>query len=158
MNKQSLYIFDIDGTLADNSHRKHFVEKRDDSLEDWKPDWRAFEAACGSDAPNYPVIRTLGKIWQAMSEVWFFTGRSEKSREVTMQWLAYNTPLGFDIPNHHLVMRMDGDTRPDHVIKQEMLDAMLPEDRDRLIDDRNAVVNMWRRNGVACFQVAPGDF
>ena len=25
-------------------------------------------------------------------------------------------------------------------------------------DDRDKVVAMWRRNGVACFQVAEGDF
>ena len=38
---------------------------------------------------------------------------------------------------------------------------MSPEDRARLVmvfDDRDRVVNMWRRNGVVCAQVAPGDF
>jgi hypothetical protein len=43
-------------------------------------------------------------------------------------------------------------------------EAPLPEhpiDRERLVgafDDRQRVVDMWRRNGITCFQVAPGDF
>ena len=27
-----------------------------------------------------------------------------------------------------------------------------------VFDDRTKVVNMWRENGLSCFQVAPGDF
>ncbi|WP_457852111.1 phosphatase domain-containing protein [Mycolicibacterium conceptionense] len=27
-----------------------------------------------------------------------------------------------------------------------------------IFDDRNRVVDMWRRLGLACFQVAEGDF
>ena len=33
--------------------------------------------------------------------------------------------------------------------------------KDRILcvfDDRTKVVNMWRDNGLSCFQVAPGDF
>lgn len=38
---------------------------------------------------------------------------------------------------------------------------MLLVDRDRLVavfDDRARVVRMWRKAGITCFQVAPGDF
>jgi hypothetical protein len=27
-----------------------------------------------------------------------------------------------------------------------------------VVDDRQKVVDMWRENGLTCFQVAPGDF
>jgi hypothetical protein len=59
------------------------------------------------------------------------------------------------------MMRPIGDSRPDDVLKQEFLDRMLIVDRERLVavfDDRDKVVAMWRRNGIACFQVAPGNF
>jgi hypothetical protein len=52
-------------------------------------------------------------------------------------------------------------TPPDDQLKESWLKAMSPEDRARLVmtfDDRDRVVAMWRRNGVVCAQVAPGDF
>jgi hypothetical protein len=37
---------------------------------------------------------------------------------------------------------------------------LFPDKSDILciFDDRDKVVKMWRSNGIACFQVAPGDF
>lgn len=58
-------------------------------------------------------------------------------------------------------MRPAGDTTPDHELKQSWLLSLPNEDRERLMcafDDRQRVVDMWRRNGVLCCQVAPGDF
>jgi hypothetical protein len=43
-----------------------------------------------------------------------------------------------------------------------VVDELSPtHDRMRLMcvfDDRDKVVKMWRDEGVACFQVAPGEF
>jgi hypothetical protein len=50
---------------------------------------------------------------------------------------------------------------PDDVLKRQWFDAMLRDDRERLVatfDDRDRVVKMWRDAGVTCFQVAPGEF
>jgi hypothetical protein len=58
-------------------------------------------------------------------------------------------------------MRPDGDHTEDTALKSDWYDAMLEEDKDRLMfvfEDRTRVVNMWRSKGVPCFQVAPGDF
>jgi hypothetical protein len=56
-------------------------------------------------------------------------------------------------------MRKDGDFRADNVVKQEILDAHIDKDRVLFVlDDRQQVVDMWRRNGLTCFQVAEGNF
>ncbi|WGN90708.1 PseT-like polynucleotide kinase phosphatase [Burkholderia phage vB_BglM_WTB] len=58
-------------------------------------------------------------------------------------------------------MRPHGDTTPDDQLKRKWLHSLSPVDRARLIavfDDRQKVVDMWRSEGVPCFQVAPGDF
>ena len=58
-------------------------------------------------------------------------------------------------------MRPANDFTPDAQLKESWLHAMHPEDRARLVavfEDRDRVVAMWRRNGVQCFQAAPGDF
>ena len=40
------------------------------------------------------------------------------------------------------------------------LDDIFPDKNDifAVFDDRQQVVDMWRANGLTCFQVAEGDF
>lgn len=166
-----LYIFDLDGTIALIEHRRHFVEARrcldagchgkgcelcDGS--GWrKPNWRAFFAACVDDLPNLPVIDTLMSLLDAGADVWVWSGRSAEVMEQTKTWLQDHL-IADDIP---LCMRLEGDFTPDEELKAGWLDAMSAYDRRRLVavfDDRNKVVAMWRSRGVACFQVALGEF
>lgn len=50
-----IYIFDIDGTLADLSHRLHFIQKK-------PADWDGFFAACSDDAPIPEVIELIQRL------------------------------------------------------------------------------------------------
>jgi hypothetical protein len=57
-------------------------------------------------------------------------------------------------------MRAAGDTRNDAIVKGELFDIHV-RDRYRVrfvLDDRNRVVDWWRRIGLRCWQVAPGNF
>jgi FMN phosphatase YigB (HAD superfamily) len=144
-----LYIFDLDGTLADISHRRHLVEapaKR----------WRDFYAACTGDVPNEPVVRTAQGLTIAGAEVWVWSGRSDEVQLETEEWLRRH------VCTHSLLrMRQAKDHQPDVKLKRSWLQSMDPVDRARLVavfDDRDGVVRMWRAEGVACFQVAPGNF
>ena len=47
---------------------------------------------------------------------------------------------------------------PDDVLKQNWLNDLDKKDILCVFDDRQKVVDMWRNNGISCFQVAPGDF
>lgn len=151
-----LYIFDLDGTLALIEHRVHMLQGSD-------PDrWRHFYAACDRDQPNAPVLATFDRIRRSGAEVWIFSGRTEDVREKTIDWLLQHTGMTrSELEGPLLNMREAGDTTPDDVLKEQWLDSMLIDDRRRLVaafDDRDRVVAMWRRRGVACFQVAPGGF
>lgn len=158
-----LYIFDLDGTLANIDHRQHFV------VGDAK-DWRAFFAACVHDVPNLPVIRTLQALRSAGAECWIWSGRSDEVRPATVEWLCkhgcFGWPTGF-LPAwpfgapERFRMRAAGDFRPDEELKLGWLGDLDPPERNRLtavFDDRDKVVAMWRSFGVPCFQVAPGAF
>ena len=46
------YIFDIDGTLMNIDHRRHYVEGD-------KKDWKSFVDNIKHDTPNYPVVNIL---------------------------------------------------------------------------------------------------
>lgn len=153
-----LYIFDLDGTLALIDHRRHFVTMTDGRT---AADWRAFFLACTLDEPNWPVIGTLGALIKSGADVWIWSGRSSEVMNQTVAWLQRYLPTEVDPDELQLCMRIEGDFTPDEQLKEQWLQALSEYDRKRLVavfDDRDKVVSMWRRNGVACFQVAPGEF
>lgn len=159
MSRKPLYIFDIDGTVADLTHRLPAITC--DS-----PQWDDFYEACDKDDPISNVITTARKLLESGCELWFFTGRMNSGdvKKKTLTWLNKHVTHGFynirGLENR-VVMRPPADYRADNIIKLEMLENMLEIDRNRLVatfDDRQRVVDMWRENNVQCFQVAEGDF
>ena len=47
----------------------------------------------------------------------------------------------------------------DSALKQMWLDTLIDKDDVfAVFDDRQQVVDMWRSNGLTCFQVADGNF
>ena len=154
-----LYIFDIDGTISNLEHRLHLITKplaQVTTTEFWKPDWDEFHRQVKLDKPIDNVIKTL-RYLASYAEIWFFTGRMETCRQATINWIYDNVRSGPVM----VEMRGIGDYRPDWQVKQGMLDNMLDIDFERLVavfDDRQQVVDMWRRNGITCFQCAKGDF
>lgn len=142
-------LFDIDGTLADIRHRRIHLERK-------KPDWQAFHAEIGSDTPNGPIVELYKSLWMAAThELVLVTGRHERSRTLTEQWLAWN-----EIPFGRILMRADDDFRADYVIKEEILMELLKTGKEIefVVDDRQQVVDMWRRNGITCLQCDIGNF
>jgi len=129
---------------------------------EFKPNWPAFYAACVDDEPNTPVIRVMHSLLYAAADIRIFSGRSDEVRKQTIQWLLLHTSLYTrELNTVTLRMRKQGDYTPDEVLKKQWFDELPTHDRMRLMcvfDDRDKVVKMWRDNGVACFQVAPGEF
>ncbi len=145
------FIFDIDGTLADNSHRTHHLLKK-------PKDWDAYHAATADDLPHQHIIDVAYSLSQSRPVV-FCTGRHEGLREITLNWLFENGVM--ILPNSaNLYMRKEGDHRPDHVIKLELLAQICADGFSPIMvfDDRTSVVDAWRKAGIPCAQVAPGDF
>ena len=141
-------IVDIDGTLADNSHRRHFLQRHEHK------DWDSFYAACGADAPIMPVILTVQALSRFFSVV-LCSGRLERCREDTQVWLAEQ-----EVPYDQLLLRPEGDFTDDAELKRRMLGLLRMEGYEPflVIDDRQKVVDMWRAEGLVCLQAAKGDF
>lgn len=150
MRIKSVVIFDVDGTLADIRHRRIFLDES-------PPNWRDFNAAMGDDVPNEPIAELYRTLWQAdMYELIIVSGRSERFRMITEQWLAWN-----EIPFKRLLMRAADDQRADHHVKQDIHNQITSTEGKTIefvVDDRQQVVDMWRRNGVTCLQCDIGDF
>lgn len=152
-----MIIFDLDGTLADCEHRRHFIDPSYDQSykgysrkkscdcpfphsndpwvkEDgkkWKPRWDKFEDACDLDTPIQPVIdRWNEQITLGMMNVHqIWSGRSERVRDKTMAWLDQHL-LCFN-PNQ-LKMRPIGDSQPDDELKETWLNEYLASMYPRL--------------------------
>ena len=152
MNKKTV-IFDLDGTLALIDKRRALATK------DGKMDWDVFFRADNIklDVPNTPVIKMAQMLDSQGFNIVILSGRSKVSYRTTRQWLFQN-----DVPFDDLHMRPTSDDwhyMKDSDLKQIWLDTVVDKDDVfAVFDDRNQVVDMWRKNGLTCFQVADGDF
>lgn len=149
--QKKVIVFDIDGTVANIEHRRHWVQNK-------PKNWPAFNKAMHLDTPHADVIWLLQVLAaQEDVEIVFASGRGEEQRAVTEAWLA--EIIGAD-KFSMLLMRPAGDFRRDDIIKEEILDKLIAMGKkpEMVFDDRNQVVDMWRRRGIRCMQVAPGDF
>lgn len=153
-----MIIFDLDGTLADCEHRRHLVNGRSRGE---TPQWDEFYRRCVYDEPIIPMVFTCKTMALAHNiEIW--SGRSLAVLNETTEWLDKYLRFNGDMPAwNELRMRPVGDTTPDDQLKERWLKehaAAGKEPIDLVFDDRKKVVDMWRRNGIMCAQVAPGDF
>jgi HAD superfamily, subfamily IIIB (Acid phosphatase) len=141
-------IFDIDGTLANITHRRHHVETK-------PKNWPDFKKAAHLDTPVEAVAILARSLKTLAHRIILCSGRGEDERTTTVAWLAKH-----QINYHALYMRATGDYRDDDIIKSEMLARMRADGYrpDIAFDDRDRVVKMWRTNGIICAQVAEGNF
>jgi hypothetical protein len=142
-----IIICDVDGTIANIDHRKHYLEQK-------PKNWDAFYEACDGDLPKDEICQLLNCMEEAGYVVIYVSGRRESTRGKTKRWIDRH---GF--PPGDLLMRAEGDFRSDVIVKREIYERELKQHFVLFVlDDRSSVVAMWRDLGLTCLQVAPGDF
>lgn len=136
--KPKAWIFDIDGTLSLKGDRNPYEHDKSDKDEPCE----TVRAIYNALIKEYKII--------------IFTGRDEKHRELTENWLFWHGFTNYEI----LLMRTHKDERKDHIIKAEKYISKIEPNYDVIgvLDDRTRVVNMWRGMDLVCLQVRPGDF
>ena len=143
----NVVVFDLDGTLADCSHRLHHIKGE-------TKDWDAFYASVKYDAP-IPEMVKLCKSLHVLNKIVICTGRSDVCKNDTVDWLWTN-----GLQCDALFMRKANDRRPDYVVKLDLLKQMRISGFDpyMVFEDRSQVVKMWRDAGIRCLQVCEGDY
>jgi len=147
-------IFDLDGTLALIDDRRVVSTKPNGKI-----NWDIFfdPKNIDLDKPNLPVIKMAQLLKQQGFRIVILSGRLKTTKDATTQWLQK-----FDVPFDVIKMRPDSKDfkfMPDDDLKQGWLDSLFPnKDIFAVFDDRAKVVDMWRKNGLTCFQVADGNF
>ncbi|EFW1905025.1 AAA family ATPase [Shigella sonnei] len=143
--KPKAVIFDLDGTLALHVARGPYELDK-----------------LSTDATNPMVVEYVKMLHQAGYTIITVSGRESGTKEdsmcyyeATKKWMD-----SFSIPWEMHIQRNQGDTRKDDVVKEELFwNCIAPYyDVKLAVDDRNQVVEMWRRIGLECWQVNHGDF
>ncbi|MEU4063187.1 HAD family acid phosphatase [Streptomyces wedmorensis] len=134
-DNRPLAVFDLDNTLAATAHRQHYLERK-------PKDWDAFFAAAPDDPP---LDEGIGLCHEAAEEceVVYLTGRPERCRRATVEWLAEQ-----GLPEGAVHMRRHRDFRPARVTKVEVLRRLAADRTVRmLVDDDMAVCDAAEEAG-----------
>jgi len=146
-----LIVFDVDGTLANVDHRRHFVERPNGE----KKDWKSFNDHMVHDTAHVDIMWMAQTFAVAGNRNIICTGRHRHKEQVTRDFLQK-----FNVPFVDLFMRPDDDFRDDSIVKVELLQEIRAKHGEPWLwlDDRSRVVDAVRAAGVRVLQVAPGDF
>jgi predicted kinase len=149
-DKPSAIVCDLDGTLCNVEHRRHYVRKPPGA----KKDWKGFFSEMKNDTENKWCRELLHRFRDSYSIV-LCSGRPDNYRKDTEEWLKNNL-VEYDT----LFMRNRSDSRQDDITKEVILDFEILTRYTPyfMIDDRSQVVKMWRKRGYVVLQCDQGDF
>lgn len=171
-----MIIFNLDGTLTNYDHRKHFVDlnyfidknklsidssledvlKRNGDIQNWIPNWKYFYEACNGDTPIIPTIEIFHTLQAQEKKVQIWSGRCESVRDKTHKWLVDNLSIHFctrfcEIED--LKMRPIGDYTPDNKLKEQWLDEALSrgENIEFVFENDYHSIKMFRKREIFVF-------
>lgn len=138
-------VFDIDGVLADVSHRLHHLEGPD-------KDWDGFFDAAVDDRVLVDGLSRVRQMVELGKSCVYLSGRPERTRTITVEWFQRH-----DFPALDLYLRPDMDRRPARLFKPSVLERLGgPSGIEMVFDDDDAVVEQLQVLGYAVTHVLWG--
>ena len=147
-------VFDLDGTLSDETHRAHLREAGD---------WAGYYQACDQDAPINSTMTIFNQVlfycYRVLQgdnhRVQIWTGREITVGLQTRNWLfEYSVPYRYYCDRVYIAMRPKGDYRPATELKQEFMDTHGKP--DLVFEDQPYMVDFWTNAGVDCLLLHRG--
>lgn len=127
---------DIDGVLADPSHRVHYLEHT-------PKDWKAFFRTCNEDTVLPEGLARVNELVGAGIAIAYVSGRPQYVQTKTETWLREH---GF--PAAPMFLRPARDFRPAPTLKREVYTRLRKEfEIHVIIDDDKLVVQSLRQAG-----------
>ena len=141
-----IYVFDIDGTIANNEHRSHLLPLSDLHL---TSSWKDYNKACSGDSPIIPMIKMMNALAES-SQVYIMTSRSDEVEWRTLEWLQDN-----EVEYDSIRMRSRHDNRKDYLIKKEWLNNLCDGKKEEIVifEDNPQVIKHLRNCGYAVMAV-----
>ena len=152
MLKQKAIIFDLDGTICDDSHRLPLLTENEGNITD--KIWDQYHGCCIEDNP-IEVVASCAKGLAYGYWIIIITGRDEKYREATLNWLFVN-----NVPHQELYMRPNGNHCSSVDLKRKIYHDHIKNKYDVIgvFEDRKCVVDMWREEGLICLQTQEENY
>lgn len=142
-------IWDLDGTLSDDTARAHFVDVERGRARDW----HSYFDAIDTDPPIAASMEVLRAMHGAGLRILFLTGRPDYTRPKTERWLRANGLTDYDA----LIMRPEGERRPAGYFKADVVDRLRGEyELVCAFEDRIDVAEHLRATGVPVFLYGAG--
>lgn len=141
-------IVDIDGTISKVGSRLVYLKQN-------PVDWDAFYNDSFNDEPIKEIIQLVKDLSDRYLII-FCTGRSERIRDITTNWIDKYFGSGFCYVK--ILMRKNGDKRRDTEVKPELIKDIKKERIAYIIEDRDQMVKKWRELGYICLQPFCGEF
>lgn len=144
-------VFDIDGVLADCSHRLHYIQGYNKDYEKFYSDEEVLK-----DTPIPNLGNLLFEIRNANYkgsniDIKFITARNIKCITATAEWLERR--FGIMIEEGDILMRPTNDYRPAHEVKEDLIKKHLGfENILFAFDDDDQVNEMYKKHGVMCYK------
>ena len=115
---KKIFVFDLDGTLSDSSHRLHLI-----TTPGKKKDWKTFFERLIDDPPFEAMLSLVHSLnEQYDNTIVFQTGRPEKYRKLTGEWFKKNSSdILFDV----LLMRQNSDFCDNVTLKLRFLEWIM---------------------------------
>ncbi len=141
--KTKAIIVDLDGTLADDTWRRHTYSHP-------QRNWSEINAMCKYDLPIRWCQELVESMHKTGTHIIFLTARNSEAREATKAWLSHHVPF----KDFTLIMRPERDFREDCIVKEDLYNDQVHALYDVLfcLDDKQTVTDMWRRLGLKCLQ------
>lgn len=138
MKLPSAIITDLDGTLAIATQRKYSDFSR-----------------VHLDTPDPMVLDILKCSVDFGRKIIVATGRPDLCRDATYSWLVDTAQL----PIEMLLMRDSDDFSSDTEVKRRLFQAHIAGRYavDLVLEDKRSVVDMWRNQGLRCYEVANSE-
>lgn len=136
-NSKPIYVFDLDGTIADIEHRVKYLKQE-------KKDYKKFFDCCVNDTPNAWIINLMNTF--PTEQVYIVSGRNAQVFDLTVGWLEKNS-----VQYARLYMRHAKNYEADETLKPVMVEPF-QHSIEFIVDDRQRVVDMWRRKGFNVLQ------
>ena len=143
-----MIIFDIDGVLADTQQREKILKGKKNSEINWNSFFE--DAIYDLPLPSGILVAKAMINYLPQTEILFLTARDETIRATTLQWLSEQLQINKD--RIDLTMRAKNNYVESVEFKEEVGREIGFKNIDLVFEDNPAIVEMWRKHNVACYQ------
>lgn len=142
-------VFDIDGVLADCSHRLKYIQGEDKDYDSFY----SYDEIL-KDKPILNLDKILLNIQCAENsdiDIKFITARNIKSITATAEWLEKY--FSIMVEEGDILMRPEKDWRPAYQVKEDLIKKHIGfENILFAFDDDDQVNEMYKKHGVMCYK------